>query len=100
MTGTSTRPLCSAGQTVENVVAESEPASRLVVVQVRDVDDVAYEYFQQDAKNKHGEDEVVETMALTADVEQQFEFCDLCYGQHSNDSRLRLRLGQFQFDVT
>ena len=100
-TGTTSGPQSPARQTVENVVAEAEPVSRLVVVQVADVDDDdADEYLERDAGDQHGQHEVVEPMTLATDVEQQFEFGDLCQRQNGDERGLRLGLRLFQLAVT
>ena len=51
----------------------------LVVVQIAYVDDDdADEYFERYAGYEHRQHEVVEPMSLATNVQQQFEFCDLC----------------------
>jgi len=62
-------------------------------MQVADVDDDdADEDLQRDARDQQSENEVVEAVSLTTDVQQQLEFSDLRQTEDCDERRLRLRL--------
>ena len=76
-------------------------ASALVVVEVTDVDDYDSDaQLEHDTGDQQGQNEVVEPVAQSADVEQQLEFGDLCQREDRQESGLCLGLRLFQLAVT
>ena len=62
-------------------------------MQVADVDDNdSDEDLERDAGDEHRQHEVVETVTLASDVEQQLQLGDLCQAEDRHQSRLRFGL--------
>jgi len=70
-------------------------------VQVANVDDDdSDEDLQRDAGDEHRQHEVVETVTLATNVEQQLQLRDLCEAEYRHQSALRFRLRLLQLTVT
>ena len=73
----------------------------VVVVEVADVDDDdSDEEFEGDACQQHGEDKVVKAVATPANVQEQFELCDLSERENGQQGCLRLHLTVLQLTVS
>ena len=69
-------------------------------MEVADVDDDhADEDLERDAGDEHRQHEVVKAVARATDVQQQFQFCDLCQREDRDEGTLCLRFGLLQFAV-
>ena len=95
------RPATTAATSRSSAFAPGRQAAHLVVVQVADVDDDdSDEEFERDAGDEQREDELVEAMTATSDVEQQLQLRDLGQGEDGEQRPLGLRLRLLQLAVT